>query len=217
VRSYNQYCAVAKALDVVGDRWTLLIARELLIGPCRYGELQQSLPGMASNLLASRLRNLEGAGVVVRDAESRYVLTPWGEHLAEPVQALARWGAPLMSVRKEGDAFRSQWLAAAVGVIFGGVDPGRPPFVAEIRADGAPVTMESSQGRVQFRSGPASAPNLVLSGPPDAIIGLLAGRLNQDEAEALGVSILGDLHPLAEMRRADWLTGPEICQVESTS
>src|SRR6202042_2649537 len=86
MRSYDQYCAVARALDVVGDRWTLLIVRELLIRPSRYGELQDGLPGVATNLLAERLRHLEESGVVTRDKQGLYELTGWGKRLATPVR-----------------------------------------------------------------------------------------------------------------------------------
>ena len=209
MRSYSQYCALAKALDIVGDRWTLLIVRELLIRPCRYGELQDSLPGIANNLLAARLHQLEEASVVTRADDGRYVLTRWGEYLAEPVQALVRWGAPLMNVREEDEAFQSQWLAHPIEVIFGGIEASRPHFVAEIRAGDQAVTMESAGGQVYFRAGSAAAPDLVLTGPADAIIGLLAGRLDRGGAEELGVSVLGDTDTFAELRRPDWLSGPE--------
>jgi DNA-binding HxlR family transcriptional regulator len=212
MRPYHQYCALAKALDIVGDRWTLLMVRELLIRPCRYGELQDSLPGIASNLLAARLRNLEEAAVVTRTDDGQYVLTRWGEYLAEPVQALVRWGAPLMNVRDEDDAFQTQWLAHPIEIIFGGIEANRPRFVAEIRAGDQAITMESAEGQVHCRAGSAAAPDLVLTGPPDAIIGLLAGRLDRRGAEEQGVSILGDADTLAELRRPDWLSGPEGCQ-----
>lgn len=214
MRSYQQYCGLAKALDVVGDRWTLLIVRELLVRPCRYRELQESLPGVASNLLSSRLKHLEDAGVVSRN-DGGYALTEWGECLAEPVGALVRWGAPLMMTRHADDTFQSQWLWGAVELIFGGEDPDRPRFVAELRAGGSPVTMESAGGRVYFRLGPAAAPDLVLTGPPDRIVSVLAGRLDRKTAEKAGVSILGDLDSLALLRRPDWLLGPEAFAVRS--
>src|SRR5918911_746584 len=118
MRSYGQYCALAKALDAVGDRWTLLIVRELLLrGPCRYTDLRHGLPGIATNLLADRLRELEQAGIVHREAApppiatTLFSLTTRGEELAPVVEALGRWGGPLMTERTEGDAFRSHWLA----------------------------------------------------------------------------------------------------------
>ncbi len=210
MRSYGQYCALAKALDILGDRWTLLIIRELLLGPRRYRELQSGLPGIPTNLLAARLRQLEEDGVVVREMQGRYDLTPWGESLGEPLQALARWASPLMDEMAETESFRSNWLEFPVEFIYGGVQTDRPRAEIEIRADGSPVTMESVHGEVRFRTGAAISPDLVLTGPPAVVIGILSGRLDQPEAEGLGASILGDLGILSQLRRTDWLSGPEV-------
>jgi DNA-binding HxlR family transcriptional regulator len=99
-RSYAQYCGLARALDVVGDRWNLLIVRQLLIAPARYRELVEGLPGVATNLLADRLRDLETAGVIERRLAEKgnavaYALTPWGAELREPIEGLIRWSTPL--------------------------------------------------------------------------------------------------------------------------
>jgi DNA-binding HxlR family transcriptional regulator len=207
VRSYDQYCAVARALDVVGDRWTLLIVRELLIRPCRYGELQDGLPGVATNLLAERLRNLEESGVVTRDEQGRYELTAWGKGLATPVRELVRWAAPLMNEKQSGDSFRSRWLEIPLDLMFGGSDPNRPDLEIEVRAGGEEaVTLVSRNGEVRSHSGPANTPDVVVSGPADAIIGLLAGRLDRDAAVGEGVSILGDFEQVARLRQPDWLS-----------
>src|SRR6516165_5062667 len=121
MRSYDEYCAIAKSLDVVGDRWTLLIVRELAQrGPSRYTDLRNGLPGIATNLLADRLRELEQAGVVLREdapppiATALFSLTPRGEELRPLLHDLTRWGLPLMTEQKPEDAVRSQWLAIAL-------------------------------------------------------------------------------------------------------
>ncbi|MBO0875285.1 MAG: helix-turn-helix transcriptional regulator, partial [Pseudonocardia sp.] len=106
-RSYGQYCGLARALDVVGDRWNLLIVRQLLMAPSRYRELLDGLPGVATNLLADRLRDLETAGVVERRLAEEgnaivYALTPWGAELREPVEGLIRWSTPLMGRGPDG-------------------------------------------------------------------------------------------------------------------
>ena len=93
-RDYGQYCGLARALDVVGDRWNLLIVRQLLIGPARFGELREGLPGIATNLLTDRLRDLESAGVVERRLSDEanaitYALTDWGAQLREPIYAMS--------------------------------------------------------------------------------------------------------------------------------
>jgi len=207
MRSYDQYCSLARALDIVGDRWTLLVVRELLVRPCRYADLQAGLPGIATNLLAERLRLLEDAGVVGRDAQGRYELTGWGQRLAVPVRELARWGAPLMQRMAETDSFRGSWFALPAEMMFGGTDPGRPDLAVEIRSDGETVSMRAKGGVVSFRPGPAERPDLVVSGPPDAIIGLLGGRLSAEAAAGLGVTILGDARSLDRLRQPDWLSG----------
>jgi DNA-binding HxlR family transcriptional regulator len=210
MRSYGQYCALAKALDVVGERWSLLIVRELLLRPCRYGELQDGLPGIATNLLAERLRALEGSGVITRDEQGRYVLTDWGRMLSAPVAELVRWGALLMNEQGDSDAFRTRWLEIPLTLMFAGVDPGRPHLEAEIRTADESLTLESANGEVAIRSGPARSPAVVISGPADAIVGLLAGRLDEDTATAQGVHILGDFRQVAQLRQRDWLTGPYL-------
>ena len=210
MRSYEQYCSLARALDIVGDRWTLLVVRELLVRPCRYADLQAGLPGIATNLLAERLRLLEDTGVVSRDAQGRYQLTGWGQRLAVPVRELARWGAPLMARKAEADAFRGTWFALPAAMMFGGTDPGRPDLAVEIRSDGETVSLLARDGRVSFRPGPADPPDLVLSGPPDAIIGLLGGRLSPEAAAEHGVTVLGDARDLDRLRQPDWFGGPVV-------
>ena len=205
MRSYDQYCSLARALDIVGDRWTLLVVRELLVQPCRYADLQAGLPGIATNLLAERLRLLEDTGVVSHDAQGRYQLTGWGQRVAVPVRELARWGAPLMQRKAEADAFRRTWLALPAAMMFGGTDPRRPDLAVEIRSGGETVSMRSKGGQVSFWPGPADPPDLVLSGPPDAIIGLLGGRLSAEAAAEHGVTILGDARALDRLRQPDWL------------
>src|SRR5213080_3892836 len=118
MRSYGQYCSVAKALDVIGDRWSLLIIRELLLqGPCRYTDLRNGLPGIATNLLAERLRQLEQAGLIHSEqapppvATTLYQLTGRGEALESVLRELGRWGAPLLGATgEEPEEFRTHWL-----------------------------------------------------------------------------------------------------------
>src|SRR5215211_4757632 len=104
-RSYGQYCAMARALDVLGDRWTLLIVRELLTGPKRFKDLLEGLPGIGTNLLAGRLKDLAGAGVLRRTTlpppagSSVYELTERGRELEPVLMGLARWGLDLLGER----------------------------------------------------------------------------------------------------------------------
>ncbi|MET9498651.1 winged helix-turn-helix transcriptional regulator [Streptomyces sp. NPDC006552] len=119
-RSYDQYCATARALDVVGDRWTLLIVRELLGGPRRYTALHADLPGVSTDMLATRLKDMERDGLAARRRlpapASAYVyeLTPRGRQLLPVLQALGEWGAPELGERRPTDAVRAHWLALPV-------------------------------------------------------------------------------------------------------
>jgi DNA-binding HxlR family transcriptional regulator len=201
MKTYGQYCALARGLDIIGDRWSLLIVRELLVAPRRYGELLEGLPGIATNLLADRLRQLEVEGVVRHDEDGHYHLTAWGEALREPLYALSRWSAPVTMTRGlEGDVFRSEWLVHPVTVLFEGVDDKRPDMTVEVRVDDRTMTIESKSGKVEVRPGSASAPAVTLAGPVDAIVGLLAGFLDPPGAAALGVEITGDARRLKRLR-----------------
>ncbi len=192
MRSYGQYCGLAKGLDLIGDRWVLLIVRELLNGPRRYGELLEGLPGISTNLLAERLRTMQADGLVVR-TEDRYALTERGEGLRDVVFAIGRWAYPLMGQLAEGETFRSHWITHPVAALFPGVDLSRPELTIEVRCSDHPMTIRSSEGRVEVEPGQAAAPDLVLTGPPDAVVGLLARRISADKAKARGLAVTGDV------------------------
>jgi DNA-binding HxlR family transcriptional regulator len=116
-RSYDHYCGIARALDVVGDRWTLLIMRELLAGRRRYTDLQADLPGISTDVLADRLRDLERERLVTRrklpppGTAAVYEVTRRGQDLMPVLVALADWGAPELAVRRRTDAVRAHWFA----------------------------------------------------------------------------------------------------------
>ncbi|MDO0925075.1 winged helix-turn-helix transcriptional regulator [Streptomyces sp. TG1A-8] len=116
-RSYDQYCSAARALDLVGDRWTLLIVRELLAGPRRYTDLHADLPGVSTDVLASRLKDMERDGLATRrrlpppGVASVYELTARGAALLPVLQALGRWGEGELGERRPTDAVRAHWFA----------------------------------------------------------------------------------------------------------
>ncbi len=200
MRSYGQYCGLARALDVVGERWTLLIVRELLDGPRRYGQLLEGLPGIPSNLLVDRLRRMEESGVVGRLDDGRYRLSPWGQGLHEAVYALGRWAGPLMAKPRGRDAFRSNWMRHMVIARFEGVDSRRRDLVVELRTGDDPLTLISAAGRVHLHQGPVADPDVVLAGPPESVVGLLLGRISQAQALGAGVHVTGRARLLAGLR-----------------
>jgi DNA-binding HxlR family transcriptional regulator len=190
VRTYGQYCAMAKGLDVIGDRWTLLIVRELLLsGPSRYSQLQNGLPGIASNLLADRLRDLETAGVVAR-ANGDVVLTERGRALEPVMRAIGRWGAPLLARATSADVFQSHWLALPLGELLTDHTPAKPPQTLELRTGDEPLTVVVGRGVVRIRPGRATEPDAVMTGPGQHILPVLAGRVPL--AKAHGVRVTGD-------------------------
>jgi DNA-binding HxlR family transcriptional regulator len=199
MRSYDEYCAMAKSLDVVGDRWTLLIVRELaLSGACRYTDLRNGLPGIATNLLADRLRELERAGVIAREdapppiATTLFRLTPRGEQLRPVLEDLTRWGVPLMAEQNPSDAVRSHWLAWALELILNDRHPDGSPFTIELQTGDRPIVIESREGKIRSRLGPADDRDATLTGPPTPILGLLLGLNTLADAEAHGITYQGD-------------------------
>ena len=207
MRSYRQYCALARALDVVGDRWTLLIVRELgLRGASRYTDLQYGLPGIATNLLADRLREMEEADIVRRHvgpppvAAALFELTERGEELAPVLMALGRWGTELMGQLDEDDEFRSHWLRYPLERLLHDAAPDDPPVAIELRTGDQPMVVDVGSGTVQAHAGTADAPDLVLSGDPDVIVGLLTRRIDVRAARRRGLSVEGDAEALDRLQ-----------------
>jgi DNA-binding HxlR family transcriptional regulator len=198
-RSYGQYCGLARALDVVGDRWNLLIVRQLLVAPARYRELLDGLPGVATNLLTDRLRDLETAGVVERRLAEEgnaivYALTPWGAELREPIESLIRWSTPLMTSGPGGDRFRAEWLVVALRALLAGKTAAHRPSTVGIAVDGRLLQVRTT------RSGTDVSPHdgrdldaldAVVRTDPAIVLGLAAGVLTFDDTRGL-VDIEGD-------------------------
>jgi DNA-binding HxlR family transcriptional regulator len=198
MRSYRQYCGLARALDVVGDRWTLLIVRELMLrGQARYTDLQQGLPGIATNLLADRLKNLERAGVVVREAPippvstDVFSLTEWGLGLRPVLHALGMWAGPLMGERRRGDAVRAHWLAIPLSMLLEDTSPRAAPVNLVIDTGDRRIVVRAGGGAVTFLEQPVKNPDAVMKGPPEVILALLSGRLDLSGARRKGLGFSG--------------------------
>jgi DNA-binding HxlR family transcriptional regulator len=202
-RSYDQYCSAARALDVVGDRWTLLIVRELLAGPRRYTDLHADLPGVSTDVLASRLKDMERDGLTTRrrlpppGAAYVYELTARGRELLPVLQALGEWGRPELGERRPTDAVRAHWFAL--------------PLLRELEGDGL-VEVRLDEGCFHVHAGAADGP-VYGDGPapadPDAVltldtptcIALGRGDVSLPEAIRQGhVEVTGD-SPLAKQLR----------------
>jgi DNA-binding HxlR family transcriptional regulator len=167
---------MARGLDVIGDRWTLLIVRELLLqGPSRYAELQRGLPGIATNLLADRLRDLEADGIVVRK-NGVVSLTPRGRELEPVMRAIGRWGAPLLAQPTPNEAFQSHWLALPLQEFLADHAPSRRPQTLEVRTGDEPLTIDVGRGAVKIRPGRPDEPDAIIGGPVRLVLPVLAGR-----------------------------------------
>ena len=201
MRTYGQFCGIAKALDLVGDRWTLLIVRELLaLGPCRHTDLRNGLPGIASNLLVDRLRELEAAGLIRREAApppvatTLFTLTDRGRALDSVLQELGRWGSPLLHEPESTDSFRTHWLAVPVQNL---VDhsPDQPSTVVQVRAENHDdLVIEVIHGAVHTHPGRVDHPGATLSGPPHLLTAVFTGQLTLAQAQQQGLRLDGDPH-----------------------
>lgn len=197
-RTYDDACAAAHALDLVGERWALLVMRELMMGPKRFGDLRASLPGISANVLTQRLEGLEAAGVLIKRklpppvSAQVYELTPWG-YESEPIfQALGRWAARspshdptlpfsaaslLLSLRTMLDPVRSFGLDAKIGLILGD-----ETFVGHLAG-----------GEIGIARGNPGGSDVIFDGEPRVIAGAIYGGQPLDTLEAAGVlRISGD-------------------------
>jgi DNA-binding HxlR family transcriptional regulator len=195
---YGQACAIARGLEVLGGRWTLLIVRELLIGPKRFTDLEANLPGIASSLLGERLRDLEGAGLVQRRrlpppaASTVYEVTDAGRALDEVVLAIGRWGSVFGRRVAHGDASRPEWQLYALKWAFRPEAAGRVNRTFEMHFGDHVVAAEVRGGRLRLSQGPAVAPDLVVKTEFRTFMDLAAGRLALDEAQGRGLITLED-------------------------
>ncbi len=208
MKSYQQYCGLAKALDVVGDRWTLLIVRELLIGERRYGDLLEGLPGIATNLLAARLRDMQNAGLIVREAlpppasATVFRLTPRGEELRPVIRELGKWAGPLMTGCRKGERVRTRWMVLPAQFYLEDRFPADEPVAIQIKGGDESMVLESRNGRVRAREGVVANPDLTLSGSPELALGIMMGRVTAADAKKRGLKIEGNRRLLERLRRA---------------
>jgi DNA-binding HxlR family transcriptional regulator len=207
MRSYGQYCSISRALEVVGERWALLVVRELLLqGPCRFTDLKNGLPGIATNLLSSRLRDLVEAGVIRREdapppvATALYSLTPEGESLEPVLRSLGAWGLHLMAVERPDDAFRSQWLAYAAEWFTTDAKPSAPPAVVQLVAGDTAAVVDVGGGAVKARVGRTPAADLTIEGPPRSVLGLVTGMIDVKDADRMGLTLIGRRSVLRRLR-----------------
>lgn len=186
-KDYGQFCGLAKAARVLGERWALLIIRDLSIGSRRFKDLHDGLPGVPTSVLTTRLRELEEAGVVERRAAAPphrgvvYELTPYGRELQPALDALGRWGALRMAAPEPEDIITGSSLAAALRA---GYQPGAAAPAATYLVHAGPATAwaRTEGGELTVGAGPPEAdPDLVIRAGPQLRL-LLAGQVPPAEA-----------------------------------
>ena len=207
-RDYGQFCGLAAGLNIIGERWTLLIVRELLIGPARFNELSENLPGIGPNLLAERLRTLgehqliEQVSVVGDGRGKLYRLTELGEELRTPLLGLAKWGMGFLSVGDKDGEVRAEWGFLAVQAM---VDEERIPDVEEsyeFRVGEQVFTIRVSGGAVTFHRGAGEQPDLVITSDPGTFVSIGARMLTPFEALAAGeIKIEGPANAISRCTR----------------
>jgi DNA-binding HxlR family transcriptional regulator len=207
-RTYNQYCATARTLDIVGERWTLLLVRELLTGPKRFGDLRASLRGLGTGLLAARLKHLEREGLVRKITlppparTPAYALTEAGEDLGPAVMALARWGLKwAMGERHETETFHPGWTVLGLRACFDPEAAAGLRAVYEFRVDDEVFHARIDAGTIEAHHGPAQHPDATITISEEALVGLTSTGGGLTEAIRSGAaSASGDPKALRRLQ-----------------
>jgi DNA-binding HxlR family transcriptional regulator len=206
MRSYAQLCGIATALDVIGDRWTPLVVRDLLLGPLRFIDLAEGLPGIGTNTLAARLKQLEAAEVVHRrllplpDRGTVYELTPYGRELEPILLSLGRWGTRSMGNLPPDVATRSRWLVAAMLAFHDESQRIARPTTWELRLTDGPFTVRAEGTNLTVTAGSPDEADLVITTEDAELHRLLTRQLTPDEAVRTGaVALDGDASALPRL------------------
>jgi DNA-binding HxlR family transcriptional regulator len=191
-KRFDQYCPIAHALSLVGERWSLLVVRELLKGPRRYTDLVAGLPGIGTNILAARLRQLEEGGVVTRRklpppaASNVYELTEYGASLDEVLYAMARWGARTLGPPGPDDDLDPDWGMNALPALFNSDAARGLTETYVLRVDEYVFTARIEDGRLGAALGAAQTPDLDLATDMFTFHALASGELDPFDALAQG-------------------------------
>jgi DNA-binding HxlR family transcriptional regulator len=174
-KRYDQYCPVAHALGLVGERWALLVVLELMSGPKRYTDLADNLPGIGTNILADRLRDLEAGGIVTRrklppPAASRgYELTEYGRALRPTIRELGLWGARSLGPPTDDDDLFPGWLENALDTLLA---PNAPPGRFEFHVGEEVASLVDGEAQ----PGPVEQPDVVVVGDPEGVYYMFVDR-----------------------------------------
>lgn len=215
-RTYAHFCPVARSLEVIGEKWSLLIVRDLLTGPKRFKDLEDGLPGIPTNVLSARLKELEDAGVVRRQLLPRpakgvgYELTDYGRELEEPLMKLGLWGAKSLGPAEEGLPVSLPGLALGLqGAFHPDVAAGLTRTYA-LTLDGATLHISLDDGRLSITA-EADGADVALATTPALLLGLISGRVRPDDAIAAGqLTVRGSKAEARRFFRIFQLSSPAV-------
>jgi DNA-binding HxlR family transcriptional regulator len=190
-RTYGQFCGLARAVEMIGERWALLIVRDLLVGPRRYTDLRHGLPRIPTNILSARLKELEGAGVVHRrvlprpDGSVVYELTDYGRDLQDAVLLLSRWGARSLGEPRPDEIVTTDSMTMALRSTFRPEATTGPDLAFELRVGDIVLGIRVTSATLDITPGSLPDPDLVIETGP-AISALMAGDISPSEAITIG-------------------------------
>jgi DNA-binding HxlR family transcriptional regulator len=191
-RTYRQYCPLARTMDILGERWTVLMIRELLLGPRRFKDLLEALDGMGTNLLSERLKMLEAEGLAQRRTlpapagSAVYELTERGRGLEPAMVELARWGVESLGKPREGEAFRPSWLALTLKATFNAELARGVHEVYEFRVDDTVFHARVDDGHLTITDGEAQRPDLVFAANAETFVAVGSRRVSPLDAVRRG-------------------------------
>jgi DNA-binding HxlR family transcriptional regulator len=191
-RSYLDGCIAAHGLDLVGERWALLVVRELVFGPKRFSDLRAGLPGISPNVLTQRLEELEAASVVTRRrlpppaAASVYELTDWGRGLEPVIVAIAGWAVRSPHLELGAHPFSADALLLSMRAVFSPASAGRFRAGIELRMGESRFQVQVADGRLSIARGDAVHPDAVIAAAPRTLAGLVYGGRGLAAAERAG-------------------------------
>jgi DNA-binding HxlR family transcriptional regulator len=189
VKTYGQRCSLARALDVVGERWNLLVVRELTLGPRRYRDLLDGLPGIPTNLLANRLKDLQSAGIITKrtlpppTVVTVYELTDAGHALRPVLTELRHWGDHYGTAPSETDTIRPAWPLLSAASHPTAIPDGR---ICELRVDTEFFQLSATASRLSVRGGPAQAPDSIITMSAETLYRLMTGHITTNNITVNG-------------------------------
>lgn len=215
-RSYNQYCGLAYALDIVGERWTLLIIRELMAGPRRFKDLMDGLPDISTNLLAERLKSLEQQRILRRRTlpppagSTVYELTPLGQALEKSLLELGKWGSQFVPLSPEGATLLHVGsYALTLKTFFRSEQAQEIDETYELHVDNEVLQVQIKEGELHVQQGEALKADVIFQTDIASYLALLQRRIQPDEAISKGfIQIKGDPAALKRFLDICGLPGP---------